>query len=95
MNFLFAGCHSKAIILHEGLSETDALEIIVFLQRHNIEAEKVKNTKAVEGAPPWMIAVKNSQRNEAFFLLKSNGFPRKKEGGLLDIFKGGGWFPRK
>lgn len=100
-NFLFAllavccltACDRSKDIVHN-LQEREANEIIVYLNRRGIQAQKVQEVKggggAAQGPVLYMVTVHSSVWVEAMALLNAAGLPRRPTKGLLDIFGEGG-----
>lgn len=92
---ILAGCSNPKIIVHQ-LDEREANEIIVFLARRGITAEKVKAESSGAGGGGgllWNIQVDASDAIEAQALLNANGLPRRAGQSLLGIFQEGGLVP--
>lgn len=86
---LFGCAKSKAII--NGINESQANEIIVYLASKNISAAKVAapvSTTAAAGQTEklWDIEVNQSQSLEAMAILNAVGLPRRHAQSLLDLF---------
>lgn len=90
MVFILFGCsRSRAII--NGINETQANEIIVYLASKNITAMKVLmpvSTTAAAGQTQqlWNIEVDPKMSVEAMAILNSVGLPRRKTQTLLSLF---------
>lgn len=84
---LLAGCQSE--ILH-GLSESEANDVVVMLERNHISAHKDKEEGGREIT--WKISVPKAHTANSMFLLKENELPRPKSAGL-EIFNRGSLIP--
>jgi len=92
---LLTSCESRRIIVN-GLDEKEANEILVFLSRKGIDANKVQVASEGGGggkAVLWNISVESSQGNEAMALLNQVGLPRRRGQNLLGIFSNVGLVP--
>lgn len=93
---LTSGCESKSSIVH-GLSEQDANEIVVLLEKENIPTYKMA-AKAAGGPGAqklllWDIAVQAADKVQAMAILSANGLPRTYSPTLLDLFTASGLVP--
>lgn len=81
--FFFVACQQMAIV-HD-LSERDANEIIVLLDRNDIKADKIKEVRNQEVF--WSVSVASKDTIEAQNVLVANQLPRVRQGGLEGICK--------
>lgn len=93
---LLTSCEGQKTIVN-GLDEKEANEILVFLSTKNIEASKVRTAETGAGGGAkearFDIVVKESQANEAMYLLNQQGLPRRRGQNLLGIFSTSGLVP--
>jgi len=84
---VLAGCQSE---IQHGLTESEANDIVVLLERNHITAHKDKEEGGREVT--WKIAVPKAHMANAMFLLKESELPRPKNPGL-EIFNRGSLIP--
>ena len=82
-----AGCGSGAVIVND-LDEREANEMIVLLNRHDIDAQKIANVSGTGGSQTvtWNLSVPSSKRIESLSTLNVNGLPRRRSPTLLELF---------
>lgn len=83
----FAGCANE---IQHNLSESEANDIVVLLERNRITTIKEKEEGGREVT--WKISVPKAHMANAMFLLKENELPRPKNPGL-EIFNRGSLIP--
>ncbi len=93
---LLTACESTFVIVH-GLTEQDANEIAVLLEKESIPAFKLAE-KAARGPGGtsqvmWDIAVHNEDKVAAMAILSAYGLPRKYSPDLLQLFAESGLVP--
>ena len=78
--FLLAACSQKATIV-SNVQESQANEVILKLEEHGIETEKIQNKEAVS------VSVQKEDMSRAMELLHEWGLPKKLNNNLGSIFK--------
>lgn len=92
-SLLLVACAKEGIV-HD-LEEREANEIMVLLEQHQVDAEKVKDTESGgnnKGAR-FMIEVSKSEATRASALLSEYELPRKKDAGYSEVFGQSGLVP--
>lgn len=91
-----ASCGAQKPIVHK-LDEREANDILVYLAKRGIEAQKVQNTDAAAGGGGgpvyWDIVVAPERSVEAMGALTEGGFPKRAGQNLLNIFQKSGLVP--
>lgn len=82
-----AGCGEP---LQHGLEEAEANAMVAALDRHGIDADKIRDP---DEDGQWAVEVPTEQRVEAWTILEREGFPRSDHGGFEDFYPGGGLIP--
>lgn len=88
----FTGCDRSKAVVHN-LPEREANEIIDYLHRKNIQAQKIEQPSGGAGAQGptlYMVTVHANVWHEALATLNAAGLPRRETRKLLDIFGEGG-----
>lgn len=91
----FTSCESQRPIVND-LEEKEANEIIVFLSRRGVDAQKVKQQASGGGGQEtllYQITVSGSDATDAMAILNMHGLPRRKSQSLLNLFAKGGLVP--
>lgn len=83
---LLSGCRKS---VYHGLSERRANELVVALERHGIQADKVAGSS--DGA--WKVTVPNGSKVRAWKVLESEGLPKPKAEGYGEHYPTGGLIP--
>src|SRR5690554_6735807 len=83
-------CVGCSETIHHGLEERQANELVVVLQEHAIEANKVRDPG---GDDMWTVTVPKGVRVDAWRVLENEGLPRKAEGGFGEFYPSGGLIP--
>ena len=92
---LLPSCTKQQRIVHD-LDEREANEILVFLARNGISAEKAAQESGGgggQGAVKYAVVVTSTDTTEAMALLNLHGLPRKRNPDLLSLFSQGGLVP--
>lgn len=81
------GCGSGAVIVND-LDEREANEMIVLLNGHGIDAQKIANVSGAGGSQTvtWNLSVPSAKRIQSLSTLNVNGLPRRRGQTLLDLF---------
>lgn len=93
--FLLIACESTKPIVSD-LSQKEANEIVVFLDRKGIPSQKVKQVATGAGARDenrYSIRVRVDRSTEAMSVLNNAGLPRRRSKDLLTLFGQGGLVP--
>ncbi len=76
--------------LQHNLDEGEANAMVVTLNQHGFDAEKIRDPRDGER---WAVEVPTTDRVEAWSTLQREGFPRPETGGFGDFYPGGGLIP--
>lgn len=87
VSLVAVGCGAGSVIVND-LDEREANEMIVLLNGHGIDAQKIANVSGTGGSQTvtWNLSVPSSKRIESLSTLNVNGLPRRRGQTLLELF---------
>lgn len=81
----------RKVALYHGLNEDEANEMLVVLQKEGIKADKIKEVRQNEVF--WVVEVDPKKITDAQRIISEHNLPRKKEPGLIGVYKEKGLIP--